>query len=141
MLYRTLLHDLSQNENLVSPSSYFLLVITLLHISINPCFASLSGKNLMASTALSTKFCARARVCSRPSLARTSSRACVKMLVLYLRGVHRVKSSPFVRLLPWRTSSRLARPNHYSFPMQRAKVPSPDQAPNQHLLVFQALLR
>lgn len=54
---------------------YFRLFMTLVHISMRPFLASLSGKPLMASMALSTYSCARARVCSRPVLAATISRA------------------------------------------------------------------
>jgi hypothetical protein len=54
---------------------YFLLFITLVHISTSPSFASLSGNPEMASIALSTYSCARTRVCSRPVLFDTISRA------------------------------------------------------------------
>jgi hypothetical protein len=54
---------------------YFLLFITFVHISTSPSFASLSGNPEMASIALSTYSCARTRVCSRPVLFDTISRA------------------------------------------------------------------
>jgi hypothetical protein len=42
---------------------YFLLFMTFVHISLSPVLASLSGKPEIASMALSTYSCARARVC------------------------------------------------------------------------------
>lgn len=56
---------------------YFLRFMTLVHISIRPALASLSGKKDIASMALSTYSWARARVCWRPVLLETISRACV----------------------------------------------------------------
>jgi hypothetical protein len=54
---------------------YFLLFMTFVHISMRPFFASLSGNEEMASMALSTYSWARARVCARPVLLATISRA------------------------------------------------------------------
>jgi hypothetical protein len=54
---------------------YFLRCMTLVHISSKPFLASLSGKISSACAARSTYSCAKARVCSMPSLATTSSRA------------------------------------------------------------------
>jgi len=55
--------------------SHFLLFITFVHISTRPVFASLSGKEDIASMALSTYSWASARVCSRPELRATISLA------------------------------------------------------------------
>ena len=54
---------------------YFLRCIVFAHISIKPSLASESGKALIASIALSAYSCAKALVCSSPSLRDTSARA------------------------------------------------------------------
>lgn len=59
----------------VSQLSHFLRDMTLVHISKRPFFASLSGKLAMACAARSTWSCAKARVCSMPSLSMTRVRA------------------------------------------------------------------
>lgn len=56
--------------------SHFRLFIDFVHISINPSFASDGGKLPIAFVALSAYSCASARVCSRPLLWETRSRAC-----------------------------------------------------------------
>lgn len=57
------------------PSNHFLLVMTFVHISSSPLFASVSGNGAIASIALSQNSCANARVCSSPSDDATMSRA------------------------------------------------------------------
>lgn len=64
-----------EQEVLLERLDQFLRLITFEHISIKPVFASLSGKPEIARAALSTYSCARARVCSMPSLLITISRA------------------------------------------------------------------
>lgn len=54
---------------------YFRRFITLTAISSKPSLASPAGKILMDAIALSAYSCARARVCSNPSLLFTISRA------------------------------------------------------------------
>lgn len=58
-----------------NPRVYFRRFMTLVHISTSPFFASLSGRNAIDCMALSTYSWARARVCSRPVLSETISRA------------------------------------------------------------------
>ncbi len=59
--------------------TYFLRFIVFSHISRRPSLASESGKPLMAWAALSAYPCARARVCLRPSLRETMSRAYISL--------------------------------------------------------------
>ena len=59
---------------------YFLLFNVFTTISSNPAFASLSGNTDIAEIALLPYSSANARVCSKPSLWRTNSRA-YRMLV------------------------------------------------------------
>ena len=54
---------------------HFLRFMTLMHISSSPSFASPAGKALIAEIALAAYSCARARVCSNPSVCPTISRA------------------------------------------------------------------
>jgi hypothetical protein len=56
-------------------AGHFLRFMTLMHISSSPSFASPAGKALIAEIALSAYSCARARVCSNPSVCPTISRA------------------------------------------------------------------
>jgi hypothetical protein len=69
-------YELPESRKLnLEQASHFLRFMTLMHISSKPSFASPAGKALIAEIALSAYSCARARVCSNPSVCPTISRA------------------------------------------------------------------
>lgn len=77
--YKKLAHassSLAHKVKIKKNNFHFLLCMTFVHMSTNAVFASLSGNKAIDSTALSANSCARARVCSSPSLCDTISFAC-----------------------------------------------------------------